>query len=126
MKQIYLLTITFLICNFGFTANAQSVTVTKILHYLKNQQQTTINTDLIRIGFTFNNKKEIPNLLEYSYYKEGNNFTEKINIVSNDEIFSVVYGPEKSYFTTMKEIMLTKQLYTCILIKTINIMKIQI
>ena len=72
MGKNYLIAITILFFSLSTGIKAQSVTVTKVLHYLEIQNQIEIEKDLIKVGFKFNKKRSESNMTQYSYYKADN------------------------------------------------------
>lgn len=112
MKKNYVMAITILFFSLSTGISAQSVTVTKVLHYLEIQNQIEIEKDLVKVGFKFNKKRSEPNMTEYSYNKTDNYGLQKISIFNNDELFSIVYHPVSDFYLSMKEIMLKKVDFT--------------
>lgn len=92
---------------FTISAFGQSVSVSKILNFLKDQNLTTIGADLKKVGFNFKGKSEFDGFTEFAYQKKGNSGLEQININYNDELFSIVYKTSTEAFSAYKAKLLT-------------------
>lgn len=106
MKTIYSLLI-LLALTLGTNVNAQSISASKIFKYLDSQDITEISKDLKTLQFVSLGTGTQYNSTMYSYKKTGNYGVEEFSIVSNAELFSVLYKPVKSFYLSMKEKMLT-------------------
>lgn len=107
MKRIYLIT-ALVIFSFANNLSAQSISASKITGYLEKQNTSTISADLLKLGFSFMEKKETSVFKGYGYSKNSEYGLENFNIAINDELFSVIYKPAtKDMYSALKEKMLT-------------------
>lgn len=109
MKKKHLFAITLLLLSLSLKVNAQSISVTKVFHYLEIQNKNEIEEDLLKLGFKFNKKRSEVNLTEYSYHKTDSYGLQKVSIFNNDELFSIIYNPVTSFYLSLKEIMLKNE-----------------
>lgn len=101
-------TITLLIILFcSISVFSQSVSASKILNFLNNQNTTSIGTELKKVGFTFKGKSNFDGYTEYAYNKNGRYGLEKFNVTLNDELFSIVYKTSPEAFQAYKLKLLT-------------------
>jgi len=107
MKKVYLL-ITSLLLISGFIVNAQSISASKIFKYLDSQDIVEISKNLKDLQFISLGKETQYNSTMYSYKKIGSYGVEQVGIGFGEELFSVIYTPEKSFYFSMKEKMISK------------------
>ena len=97
-----------ILCTLIICANelfAQSISVSKLYHILKTQDNNTIKTILKNNGFTYSH---IENDVKF-YKKNQNSITEEELFAygHNDELYYIMYVPKKSLYNTYKNLLLT-------------------
>lgn len=86
---------------------AQSISATKIYEYLVLQNTSSISKDIESKGFVYKTSAKAPNG-NFSYYVKDSSYGhEACSLMSNDELFGIIYKPDRKYFESYKEKMLT-------------------
>lgn len=106
MKQIVTLLSILL---FTTTVSAQSLSASKIVSIIDNQNHSFITEKMKLSGFTYDGTDKFAgNMVEYRYIKSTSYGLEQLTVGGNDELFSVVYKMANSnVFNALREKMLT-------------------
>lgn len=87
---------------------AQSISASKILSVLENQNFIKVKSELTELGFKSMGDETDYNINILSFQKSDRLGREHIEIGKNSELFMFVYKPvSKAYFNSLKEKMLT-------------------
>lgn len=86
---------------------SQSISVSRIYSFLKTQDQKAIVNELVSKGFSFSEKTTDYGITTKIYSKTGSYGKEGFTIGFNNELFLIVYHPVPSYYSSLKEKVLT-------------------
>ncbi|MEI8203361.1 MAG: hypothetical protein WCH34_10145 [Bacteroidota bacterium] len=107
MKKIQLYSIIILITFFSTFTYSQSISVSRIYTFLETQNQKAIVRELVSKGFSFSEKSTDYGMTMKTYIKTGSYGKERLVIGFNDELFLIIYNPTTSFYSTLKEKVLT-------------------
>jgi DNA polymerase III delta subunit len=91
-------------CSF---VNSQSISVGRVYSFLKTQDQKAIVKELVSNGFSFSEKTTDYGISTKIYSKTGSYGKEGFTIGFNNDLFLILYHPAPSYYSSLKEKVLT-------------------
>jgi len=88
-------------------SHSQSFSASQVMNMVSSKDKESVIKLVTEKGFTYKSNKTDYNISLVSYTFKGTYGQEEIGIMKSDELFGIVYQPVKTFYSSLKEKLLT-------------------